>query len=492
MRRLSALVIGNAAYISGGKLSNPTNDAEDIALQLESSGFSVIKELNCTFAEMDKALKQFKKSLTGNDVGLFFFAGHGLQIDGENYLVAIDTDMAGEDETKYSSLPLNRIIEVMEKSPTATNIVILDACRDNPFERAWNRSTSSRGLAPVYAPRGTLIAYATSPGQLASDGKGRNGAYTSALLQHMHTPDCSIESMFKRVRNTLSASTKGKQVSWEHTSLAGEFFFNLSLGTRIDVYEKTALSDSLFVVDDGKTSHQVIRALKSLTWPVQNPAVEGFTATGANKASVNSLFVVGRNIYQAACGASKAANSYIENFLSRTSGMAQEKRKALLDGMLFEVFFDPKANLRKEFKLLKFQQLFALQQHNELSTSFEFIAECLLPDIGRFYVLPGKSHQTVIDVATRNATSLNDNILEAVHLGGENVLWLEDQDYAPQPGEQVPYEKLSLSMFEDRVAEQLVVPRHLLTIKYQALSKRAGQTIRFPYGWTVRHKFDNR
>jgi len=487
-RRLTALVIGNGAYEEASKLKNPENDADDMAAQLKVSGFSVIKEIDCSYAEMDQALKRFKRTLADNDVGLFFFAGHGLQIDGENYLAAVDTDTGGEDEAKYSSLPLNRVIDVMEKASTSTSIIILDACRDNPFERAWNRSAAHRGLAPVYAPRGTLIAYATSPGQVASDGRGRNGAYTAALLQHIATPDCSIENMFKRVRNTLSAATGAKQISWEHTSLSGEFFFNLSLGARIDDYSETALSDGLFVLDDGKASHRIIRALKSLTWPTQNPAIAEVTATLANKASVDALFVVGRNIYQAACGGSHTAKAYLTDFVSRTRGIDSNKRKGLLDGMLFEVFFGPKAKLRKDFKLRRFQELFFLQQHEELASSFEFIAECLLPHIGRFFSLPGKRHAVVVDVVCKPGAAANNHILESLHCGGDSILWLEDPDYAPEPGEPPPREKLDLSRFEERVAEQMVVPAHLLTINYQSFSKNGNDRIHFPYGWTARKR----
>jgi hypothetical protein len=168
---------------------------------------------------------------------------------------------------------------------------------------------------------------------VASDGAGRNGAYTAALLQHISTPDCSIENMFKRVRNTLSAATAGKQISWEHTSLAGEFFFNLSLGVRIDLYSEKALSDKLFVLDDAKASHRIIRALKSLTWPTQNSAISEFTAAKANNASTDSLFVLGRNVYQAACGGSNGARGYIDGFIDRTQGMDEMKRKAILDGV---------------------------------------------------------------------------------------------------------------------------------------------------------------
>jgi uncharacterized caspase-like protein len=167
---VSALVIGNAAYAEVSPLANPTNDADDIAAILAKRDFTVIKKTDCKHKEMDLALKEFRTELKVSDVGLFFFAGHGMQIEGENYLAAVDADADTEIDAKHSSLPLNRVIETMEKSATATNVIILDACRDNPFERAWHRSASLRGLAPVYAPRGTIIAYATSPGQIASDG----------------------------------------------------------------------------------------------------------------------------------------------------------------------------------------------------------------------------------------------------------------------------------------------------------------------------------
>lgn len=487
-RRLTALVIGNADYADAGKLKNAGNDATDISAKLTECGFTVATRLNCSHREMDQALKDFKKALKDSDVGLFFFAGHGMQVDGSNYLAAVDTDVSGEIEAKHSSLSLNQVIEIMEEADNASSIIILDACRNNPFERAWSRSMSARGLAPVYAPRGTLVAYATSPGQVADDGRGRNGAYTSALLQHLATPDCSIEGMFKRVRNTLSTATDGKQISWEHTSLAGDFFFNLSLGARIDEYADTSLRDSLFVIDDKKTSHGVIKALKTHDWYQQNPAIEEFTANVAGRASSDSLFVVGRNVYQAACGGSNGANAYMADFMSRTAGLKPKQRKALLDGMLFEVFFDPKARLRKEFKTKKFQELFLLRQHAPLKSSFDFIAECLLPDIGRFYAVPGKNHAVVVDVVTKADTKAESHVLKSVHCGGESILWMEDADYAPEPGEPPMLEKLSLAKFEERIAEQMVVPAQLLTIKYASFPKTGDEKIYFPYGWTTRKR----
>lgn len=485
-RRLTALVIGNAAYSATGTLANPVNDANDIAEKLRDFGFTVIQISDCTKKEMDRAVRDFKATLGANDVALFFFAGHGMQIEGENYLAPVDIDASDELEAKHSSLALNKVIETMEKGANATSIIVLDACRNNPFERAWTRSPKTRGLAPIYAPRGTLIAHATSPGQVASDGRGRNGAYTDALLKHLATPDCTIENMFKRVRNSLSAATGGKQISWEHTSLADEFFFNLSLGARIDAYSDTALSDSLFVLDESKTSHKVIRDLKTQNWSTQNAAISGLTVVDAGRASTNSLFVLGRNLYQAACGTSRSAIAYITDFPSRTSGLNPIKRKAILDGMLFEVFYDPKAKLRKKFKLGKFQELFALEKYRELAESFQFIAECLLPEVGRFYAIPGKKQHVVVDVVTKAGANLVDHILESVHCGGDDIFWMEDDDYKPEPGEAPMREKLTLTQFEERLAQQMVVAEHLLTINYLSFGKSGPKRIHFPYGWTVR------
>jgi hypothetical protein len=485
-RRLTALVIGNADYTNTTPLNNPVNDAADISAKLTACGFTVVTKTNCTNEEMERALEEFKNDLEDNDVGLFFFAGHGMQVQDKNYLTAIDTSFVDEISAKHKSLPLNQVIEVMERGENASSIIILDACRNNPFEKAWKREIKTRGLAPVYAPKGTIVAYATSPGQTASDGSGRNGAYTAALLQHLDTPDCSIEGMFKRVRNSLSTATGGKQISWEHTSLSGEFFFNLSLGSRIDEYSVTSLRDKLFVIDDKKPSHAVIKALKSNNWYTQNPAIKGFTAGLADKALPDSLFVVGRNVYQAACGGSKGAILYLTDFMLRTAGMKPDRRKALLDGMLFEVFFDSDAQLRKNIKMGSFQKLFGLQQRQELKPSFDFIAECLLQDIARFYSLPGKNHTVVVDVVTNAGTKAGVQVLRSVHYGGTDIFWMDDPEYAPEPGEEPIYRKMNITEFEKHLAEEMVVSEALLTIKYLSFAKAGTEKIHVPYGWTTR------
>lgn len=481
---MAAYLIGNAAYPDGNELQNPMHDAADLGAKLKGYGFRTIVATNCTVREMEKKLKEYRKLLDTHDVGLFFFAGHGMQIEGSNYLLALDTDMDSEDDAKHSSLSLDRVIDTMSKSKATTKIIILDACRNNPWQRAWQRSLAKRGLASVYAPKGTIIGFATSPGESASDGDRRNGTYTEALLQHIDSPDCSIETMFKRVRNTVAAATAGKQTSWEHTSLAGEFYFNLSLGKLIDEYDGTALADSLFVLDEAKKSHKMIADLKSHNWYVQNPALDLLDATSAGKMRNDTLFVIGRNIYQAACGSSRGALAFIDEFLTKTRKF-DKKRKALLDGILFEIFFDSNGKLRQSIKADCFDEVFDLQRHAELSDSFEFIAESLVAAGGSFYAVPGKSHTLAVGVKAK--LKKKEFHVEAVYIGGENVLRGEEESW-DKISEVEIFINSTPELFNKRLSEELVAPTRLLNITYSPAA--AGQTsrLRLPAGWTVRKK----
>ncbi|HAT4062079.1 TPA: caspase family protein, partial [Citrobacter freundii] len=193
-----------------------------------------------------------------------------------------------------------------------------------PYERAWDRGPAQKGLAPLFAPKGTIIAYATSPGEIAGDGKGRNGCYTEALLKHITTPDIPIEEMFKRVRNSLAVITKNKQTSWEHTSLAGDFFFNISLVTSIGKYEKESIVDQLFHIKPHDELHSVISKLKSHDWYTQTPAARGISSKEINSSDIDSAFIFGRNIYQASCGSAHGATEFIMNFRDRTKDVKEE------------------------------------------------------------------------------------------------------------------------------------------------------------------------
>lgn len=481
-RNMAALLIGNAAYADGHDLRNPANDATDLGAKLKGYGFNVILATDCTNKEMDKQLKAFRTLLETHEVGLFFFAGHGMQIDGRNYLIATDTDMDTETDAQHSSLSLDKVLDTMSKSNASTKIVVLDACRTNPWEREWSRAAAVRGLASVYAPKGTIIGFATSPGEVAYDGTGRNGRYTAALLDHIDAPDCAIEMMFKRVRNSVAASTGGKQTTWEHTSLAGEYYFNLSLGNVIDEYSATALADSRFVLDPSKKSHEIIAGLKVTNWYVQNPALEKLDAAGAARMNNNSLFVIGRNIYQAACGSAGTATGFLKDFMNVTRGYPAPKRKAILDGMLFEVFFDSKGELREHIKGRYFDEVFELQLYPELADSFAFIAEALTAAQADFYFVPGKGHQVVVTVSTKEIEG--EPTVDAVYLGGVDILRPDSDAFDTEDGK-VVYRSFSPERLKAELSEELVVPSRLLTVTYTQKESATAEKLKYPRGWTV-------
>lgn len=220
--RRIALIIGNAAY-PGAPLRNPVNDARDMAAALKGAGFQVTLRENIGLRAMAEAVRAFGDSMRADGVAVFYFAGHGVQVKDRNYLLPVDADIQREDEIPYATLDVNQVLDKMDRARSRVNVVILDACRNNPFVRSFRGL--GQGLAQMEAPIGTLIAYATAPGKVALDGDGRNGIYTRHLLANINRAGLPAELMFKRVREGVTAETKGVQTPWESSSLRGDFAF---------------------------------------------------------------------------------------------------------------------------------------------------------------------------------------------------------------------------------------------------------------------------
>ena len=224
--RRVALVVGNKNY-KVRPLQNSLNDADDMSASLRTSGFDVIDIRDATLPQMRTAVRQFGDKLLTYDVGLVYYSGHGVEVKGRNYFIPVNADIQREDEIADQGLDVSLILEKMSTAGKGVNILIVDACRDDPFGRSF-RSTS-RGLAQMDAPRGTMIAYATSPGKVSSDGdaRERNSPYTKHLLRAMQTPNKPIEQVFKEVRRAVQDETKNQQTPWENTSLSGDFYFKV-------------------------------------------------------------------------------------------------------------------------------------------------------------------------------------------------------------------------------------------------------------------------
>jgi uncharacterized caspase-like protein len=220
--RRTALVIGNAAYRTD-PLRNAVNDATDIAATLRQLGFEVTELHDAAHQQMEQGVEQFTRQLGRGGVGLFYFSGHGVQANGLNYLIPVDARISSESDIKYQSVQVDWVLDRMRDAGNELNVIILDACRNNPYTRSSR--TAQPGLAVMQAASGSLIGYATSPGTTAEDGPGRNGTYTKHLLRFMQAPSLSAEQMFKEVRVAVAQETGKKQIPWVSTSILGDFYF---------------------------------------------------------------------------------------------------------------------------------------------------------------------------------------------------------------------------------------------------------------------------
>lgn len=238
--RRTALVIGNGDY-RFSPLKNPVNDARAMAEALRSLGFAVDYRENANRRSMLEALRAFVLRAGSYDVRLFYYAGHGVQVSGKNYLIPTDADIQSEDDISIKGADVSEMLERLGQNKVGMNLVILDACRNNPFadgatvlvdgRRLRFRGTTPPGLAPVEAPSGSLVAFSTAPGAVAIDGANApHSLYTKHLLQYLSSPGLPVEQLFKRVRMAVTQESRHQQVPWENSSLMGDFCFRTAGG----------------------------------------------------------------------------------------------------------------------------------------------------------------------------------------------------------------------------------------------------------------------
>lgn len=222
-----ALVIGNSEYYKGDYLDNPVNDAEDVTSKLKMLGFDVMKYTNASLVEMDDAVSSFSEKLNNYDVALFYYSGHGVQSKGENFLIPIDAEIRSEADLKYKCFPVGLLMDKLEETSCNLKMVVLDACRNNPYTRGKYRGVQEQGLASISPPRGTFVTFSTAAGSVALDGVGRNSPYTEAFLATLEIPGLSLFDFFNNVGHRVLTATNDEQDPWSnHNTLRGDFFFN--------------------------------------------------------------------------------------------------------------------------------------------------------------------------------------------------------------------------------------------------------------------------
>ncbi len=292
-----ALVIGNSAYEHTSLLANPANDADDIAGTLSALGFEVTKRQDLKKHEMDSILGAFAGSLKGAEIGLFYYAGHGLQVSGHNYLVPVDAKLKSSSALEFEAVRLDVIQRIMENE-TQTNVLILDACRDNPLTRNLARSMGTRsgaigkGLAAQESGAGTIISYSTQPGNVALDGTGkRNSPFAEALVKHLPSEGRDLSSVLVKVRNDVMTATAKRQVPWEHSALTNELVLaQRSAEAPPKVVEKTAETTAARKVEENAGAPMAQAEATKTAGSTANPAAESARATTHQvKVPVNQL-----------------------------------------------------------------------------------------------------------------------------------------------------------------------------------------------------------
>ena len=411
-----AFVIGNNDYFEGAELKCAVNDASEMAAIFRRLGYDVREKLNIKSEDCSRILTDFEDQIKDYDASIFYFAGHGFELDGENYLIPIDCQIppGNKYEADRSCIRLTEVLGILKTNSGKVNIVIIDACR-----KTFDRGVAS-SFAQVQAPKGTLIAFSTSPNEGAKDDNGQDGhsVYTSALLQYIGREALSVESLFKKVRKTVYNLTNGAQTPWEHTSLIGDFFFNTGqLVYSIEIpYDKLVVKDSLF--GGGDVFGDLILELRSCDWYRQNPAMKKIRRIPASDLNKNQQFILGRNLYQASVHPWEVQR-FFEDLESNLSGYNKNGENHVLNGILFEIYFDSKGDFRNELKRYDFDSVFSLRKNPIFAKSFGFIKNVLQPYKERLFYIPNIDDEPIdIDIMAEEKniqTYFEERTIQIIH-----------------------------------------------------------------------------
>lgn len=395
-----ALVIGNNDYLGVSKLENAVNDSEAIKEVFEKLNYDVIYKANSNVMDVVDLLTEFEEKIVNYDASIFYFAGHGFQFEGENYLASIECPVENPNKhiCEKTCIRLTEITDIIKKAHNKVNIIIIDACR-----KSFGRG-SSTSFAQINAPEGTIVAFSTSPGEGAKDG-GMDGhsMYTGVLLQYIGRELLSVEELFKKVRKTLYNLSGGTQTSWEHTSLVGDFYFNTGqLVFSVSIpYDESVVKDRTYI-SKGDDVDKIILDLKACDWNKQNPAIVRLKHIAPSSIDKNKQFIIGRNILQSSSDAYEATD-FMKNLGSNLAKYTTEGENHVLNGILYEIYFDSNGDFRRrKLKTYNIDKVFELRHSPEFEQSFIFINKVLEQFRNDLYYIPTKEDNMIdIDVLAK-------------------------------------------------------------------------------------------
>ena len=458
--KILALVIGNNDYSGASKLENAVNDAKAISEVFKKLGYDVIYNENSTSKEDVSLLSEFEEKIENYDASIFYFAGHGFQFNGENYLASIDcpVEYPNKHICERTCIRLTEITDIIKNAPTKVNIIIIDACR-----KSFGRG-SSTSFTQVNAPEGSIIAFSTSPNEGAKDsGMDGHSMYTGVLLRYIGRELLSVEELFKKVRKTLYNLSNGTQTSWEHTSLVGDFYFNTGqMVYAVDIpYDETVIKDRTYILK-GDIVDNIISDLKTSNWHKQNPAIAKFNRIRPRDLDKNQQFIIGRNILQSSGYAYEATN-FIEDLNSHLNKY-NNRENHVLNGILFEIYFDNNGDFRRgKLKAHNIDYIFKLRYLDEYENSFTFIKQVLEPFKDDLYYIPSKINNIIdIDVLAEES-KITDYLGEEKEVQLIKTITVMGKDITTEMS-RVCQEGANSLHLKERLKDFLVAPEELINI----------------------------
>lgn len=458
MKRI-ALCIGNNEYSPMSPLSCAVQDATAMATKLTELGFDTQLAVNLDRVNMAKTIFDFTPKIKDCDATVLYYAGHGFQVKGENVLAPVDLNCLDDENVVHiNAFPISALTNVFDDYPDKTKILILDACRDVLGTRGV-----AKGFGPMLAPKGTIIAFATSPGQSAKENLSTgHGYYTEALLKYIDLSRVPVETVFKKTRELLAGSTCGTQISWEHTSLIGNFYFNPDTIYCGAPYGEDAYADCSFSFESPFLK-DIINDFKSYDWKYQRDAVSCLQNVKYTEARSSELFVLGRNIYQAADGGCYDAQDFIDRFATITY-IPIEAKVHVLNGMAYEIYFDSNDMIRHQIKTGKsrYQKVIEYLEREEFYGSLSFIVEKLQRIADRPLYIPGQNEKMdfLLKVHTEADAICVDDILYQV----KSVYRDTEEDKKPDTMEWPS--KVDRRELSKRIAEKTAAPVDRIRLKF--------------------------
>lgn len=428
-----ALIIGNDNYIlDKSKLYNAVNNANAIADAFLKLGYNVQKLINCDKNVLALEISKYLIELEKYDIGLLYFSGHALQIDGENYLSPIDADFSDEKIAKYTSVSLKDILEDMHRANVNVKIAIFDVYMNALFPKiCWEK------LNPWSNSSNSVIAFSTSPVGIAMDGNGSNQSiYTQSLLKYIQDEDIPIKDIFEEVKTSVHILSEGKQSNWEYIYLTEDYSCNFAQLIKVVnmPYSENVIADSKYVYDESDVS-EIIKDLRSRNWFAQREAFSTFRTLGLNDIlDINTQFLIGRNILQVAEGDETSTRRYMWNLYSGSvQSWSIGNENHVLNGILYEIYFDSKGAFRKEmkFKSTYITSICMLEEDIRFKSSFNFISKQLQSFRNELSYIPSSRPVNVaVELIFKkentsnvtNDTDIVDLILEAININGKKML----------------------------------------------------------------------